>query len=126
MRGCILGFGSIGLRHAQNLSALGHEVSFLRSGKSNLSLSGEQKIWPEFFREEDCLSWKPDFLIVATPTSLHFTGTLFGLVNGLHVYVEKPMATTSKNLSRLIHEAVSRGLLLQMGYHFPRFCVPHT
>lgn len=116
MRACILGFGSIGVRHAKNLTSLGHEVSFLRSGKSSLNQNAKQRVWPEFFQEEDCLRWRPDFLVVATPTSLHYSGALFGLKNGLHVYVEKPMATSSENLLHLIHEAASRGVLLRMGY----------
>lgn len=116
MKACVLGYGSIGKRHASNLSLLGHEVAFLRTGKGTLEMAEEGHNWLEFFRPRDCLNWKPDFLIVCTPTSLHIEGAKFGLQNGMHVYVEKPLAGTPSEIQELVLLAQQNELVLRVGY----------
>lgn len=116
MKACVLGYGSIGRRHALNLSLLGHEVGFLRSGKSKMETSIQEHGWLEFFSPDDCLSWGPEFLVVCTPTSLHLKGVNFGIRHGLHVYVEKPIACTPSEIEELVFIAQQNDLVLRAGY----------
>jgi predicted dehydrogenase len=59
-----------------------------------------------------------DAVVIATPVEHHFDLALAALRAGKHVLVEKPMASTSEQASRLIDEARSRKLVLMVGHTF--------
>ncbi|HEX7317119.1 MAG TPA: Gfo/Idh/MocA family oxidoreductase [Pyrinomonadaceae bacterium] len=53
-----------------------------------------------------------DLVVVASPNRTHLPLALAALRAGLHVVVDKPMATTAEGGRRLIEEAQGRGLML--------------
>src|SRR6478752_5884997 len=55
---------------------------------------------------------KLDAVAIATPVSTHFKLSLAALKAGKHVFVEKPMTTTSAEAQQLIDEASQRKLTL--------------
>lgn len=59
-----------------------------------------------------------DAIIVATPAHLHFEQAKQALLANKHVFVEKPMATTSAEVIELTKIAHSRGLTLMSGHTF--------
>jgi predicted dehydrogenase len=59
-----------------------------------------------------------DAVVIATPVEHHFELALMALKAGKHVLVEKPMAATSEQASRLIDEAQARKLVLMVGHTF--------
>jgi predicted dehydrogenase len=59
-----------------------------------------------------------DAVVIATPVALHFELALAALRAGKHVLVEKPMASTSEEASRLIDEASRRRLVLMVDHTF--------
>jgi predicted dehydrogenase len=68
-----------------------------------------------FPRQEEIYG-KADAAIVAVPTDKHHGVALECLRHGLHVLVEKPIATTLAEADALIAEAGKRGLVLQCGH----------
>ena len=70
---------------------------------------------PAFSRHEDIFG-KADAAIVAVPTDRHHGVALDCLRHGLHVLVEKPIATTLAEADALIAEAEQRRLVLQCGH----------
>lgn len=64
-----------------------------------------------------------DALIVATPHKLHGPQTLAALRKGLHVLVEKPMATDATEAREIVTESQKRGLqvLVPYGWNFMEF-----
>ena len=59
-----------------------------------------------------------DAVVIATPVELHFELAIAALRSGKHVLVEKPMASTSEQASRLIDEAARRRLVLMVDHTF--------
>ncbi|HEU5318239.1 MAG TPA: Gfo/Idh/MocA family oxidoreductase [Chloroflexota bacterium] len=57
-------------------------------------------------------------VVLATPAELHERHALAALEAGKHVFVEKPLATTSAGCERLAAEAERRGLRLMVGHTF--------
>lgn len=59
-----------------------------------------------------------DAVVIATPVSSHFELAMAALKAGKHVLVEKPLASTSDQASRLIDEAAARKLVLLVDHTF--------
>jgi predicted dehydrogenase len=57
-------------------------------------------------------------VIIATPVDTHFELAMAALQAGKHVLVEKPIASSSEQASRLIDEAAKRGLVLMVDHTF--------
>jgi len=93
LKALVVGLGSIGVRHLNNLHTLGvQELGVVRSR----NLLPFQKIVPKditVFQDLDlALSQKFDLVVVANPTSLHLETLIKALKAGSHVYDEKPIA----------------------------------
>ena len=67
----------------------------------------------DLFRNRDV-----DAIAIATPVATHFDLALEALRAGKHVLVEKPIASTSDQASRLIDEAARRKLVLLVDHTF--------
>ena len=59
-----------------------------------------------------------DAIVIATPVSTHFELALQALQAGKHVLVEKPLASSSEEILRLIDEAERRRLILMVDHTF--------
>ena len=59
-----------------------------------------------------------DGIIIATPAHLHFEQAKQALISNKHVFVEKPMATSSAEVEELSEIANSKGLTLMSGHTF--------
>jgi predicted dehydrogenase len=59
-----------------------------------------------------------DVVAVATPVGLHYELSMAALQAGKHVLVEKPMASSTDEASRLIDEAARRQLVLMVDHTF--------
>jgi predicted dehydrogenase len=63
---------------------------------------------------------KVDAAVVATPTQFHHAVALDLLNHGIHLLVEKPLATTVAEADEMVNAAEQRGIILQVG-HIERF-----
>ena len=59
-----------------------------------------------------------DAVVIATPVNTHYRMAAEALTHGKHVFVEKPMATTSIDARDLVDKAEDRGLVLMVGHTF--------
>ena len=102
MKALVVGLGSIGVRHLNNLHTLGiRELAAVRTR----NLPPPAEIIPKdiaIFQDLDlALSQKFDLVVVANPTSLHLETLVRALKAGSHVYVEKPIAHEKRQLPEL-------------------------
>ncbi len=99
MKILIVGLGSIGQRHAACLQKLNDvEIAVLRTKKGTLK---EKSGFTEFYSLDEALTYQPDGVIIANPTSLHVETALPFLQNGIKVLIEKPIAYSSADAEKL-------------------------
>jgi predicted dehydrogenase len=82
----ILGYGSIGRRHANNLNALGHELLIYDSAETSPKVTREGVIYSS------------DAILICTPTERHFDD-LMAVPFDKPVFIEKPIATPGRQLA---------------------------
>ncbi len=107
MKVAVLGQGSIGRRHTENLLALGHEVTVFDP-------LGDVATDPRVHRagSESSALRSSSAAIVASPPSEHLRQARMALDRGIHVLVEKPFAVSAKGAAALAVIARHRGLIL--------------
>ena len=93
----VIGYGSIGKRHCENLIHLGHtDITLLRMQKNNNELELAETVSIENF-----FKTKYDFIIISTPSSLHFEYLKKIIPENINVLVEKPVVTNEKDSLQL-------------------------
>lgn len=96
----VIGFGSIGKRHALNLVTLGQsDITLLREIGS-----GNPYGFQEVSNLKELLSSKIDAIILANPTSMHAAYLHPILDNNLHVLAEKPLVSSEADLKLLVEK----------------------
>ncbi len=119
LNGAIVGLGRMGLTHLAILNthpAIG-QLSVVDSS-SCLGRAIEKQLGLPFYQEVEELLEKarPDFMIIATPTSLHSEMTSAAVRKGVHVFVEKPLSLSVKESTHLVELAAAHGVIAQVGY----------
>ncbi len=117
MRFLVVGTGSIGQRHCRNLVALDHEVLAWDADPGRLREVGAVSGVTAAGGLEEGLAAKPDAALICTPPASHVALACRALAAGAHLFVEKPIAHVSDEVSELIDEAERRGRLLAVGFN---------
>lgn len=111
----IIGLGSIGIRHANELVELGvKKIYALRTNKGSKKLP---KHLAEFItnidNKEDFLNQEIDGYIISNPTSLHIDTINFVSKKNKPVFIEKPLCENQSDIQNLINFS---GELAQVGF----------
>lgn len=101
MKILIVGKGSIGFRHAKIFKSLGCNVSFLRTNKSNI-LDNKKFFFKEYFNIRKLNKKLFDLVCICNPTSLHIKTLQKLLGFSKKFFIEKPVASSEKDLKNLI------------------------
>lgn len=118
MKFLIVGFGSIGRRHFQNLLTLGEkDIVLLRSLKSTIN-TDELKDFLVVKQLEEALSLKPDAVILANPTALHLDVAIPAAKSGCHLFFEKPISDSMKGIDTLFDAVRVGGGKAVIGFQF--------
>ncbi|HEX7054434.1 MAG TPA: Gfo/Idh/MocA family oxidoreductase [Burkholderiales bacterium] len=117
MRAAVIGAGHMGRYHAEKLARIaGVQLAGVVDADAARAQALAAKLGcPSFSHHREILG-KADAAVVAVPTDRHHAVALDCLRHGLHVLVEKPIATTLAEADALIGEAARRGLVLQCGH----------
>ena len=113
----LIGLGKWGKNHLRSLSELDCNlvgISDIDENKKELA----EKYNVDFFQDYKKLVPLVDAIVITTPTDLHYETVCFCLNAGKHVFVEKPIATTSDESKKLTNLAKSKNLILSVGYLF--------
>lgn len=111
MRALVVGYGSIGARHAANLSELGHAVGVVEpdAGRRTAAADTGAEVFEDLTGALG--TFRAEAAIVCTPSNAHVAPALECAGAGLHLFVEKPLATTLDGVDALVAECEARGLV---------------
>jgi len=114
MKFLIIGFGSIGKRHFQNLKNIpGIDVIIYRTYKKEKI---PPNIEPWIFTDiEEAFAQKPDTVIISNPTHLHMQYALLAAEHKCHIFIEKPLSHNMMNVKKLIKLVKENDLITMMG-----------
>ena len=114
---CIIGYGSIGRRHAQNLQKLGVEnILIFRTGKAHPDAPNYDKKLNFFYNFEEVISQKPDAMFICNTTNLHSEYALKAVKNRCHVFIEKPIGNNLNHMEKIKYYLDNYKLISAVGY----------
>ena len=120
MRVLIIGAGSIGRRHINNLNNLGYEdIAVVDISDSNLDYIKENFKVKETFNDfKDALSSKSyDAAFILTPPIYHIPMALELAKKGLDLFIEKPLSHNLEHVDELINVKEDNNLIIMVGYN---------
>jgi len=113
--------GVQGARHAEKIAACPEaEFAFVVDVDAARAQSVAGKVGAEVVPDYRDVIGQVDAAVVSTPASTHLEITKALLENGIHVLLEKPIATTPEEAWELVEVAEQHSVLLQIG-HLERF-----
>ncbi|HKX84529.1 MAG TPA: Gfo/Idh/MocA family oxidoreductase, partial [Pyrinomonadaceae bacterium] len=119
MRTAAIGVGSLGRHHARNYAELAREgrIDYVGACDSNRDTAAEigTANASDFYADWRELLDKVDLVSVATPTETHCEIACAFLERGVHVLVEKPIATKLNEADKMIAAAEKSGARLMVG-----------
>ena len=114
MRMLVIGCGSIGRRHAENLLHLGQQVFIydrdLMKAQELVSKLGTSIY--DFKSHHLAI----DAFIICTPPEYHIPFALEALEHDSHIFIEKPISHKYDGVNELIEQAKAKGKIIQVGY----------
>ena len=121
VRTAVIGVGYLGRFHAQKFASIeAAELIGICDIDDQTGRAVADECSSEFFADYRDLASQVDAVVIAADTAVHFTIAKFFLENDIHVFVEKPMTSTSSEGQELTTLAEARHLKLQVG-HIERF-----
>jgi predicted dehydrogenase len=117
LKALVIGYGSIGKRHIENISRLSeHQIIVCTNRKlDNFLKKNKCKIVTSI---ESGIKEKPDFAIIANVTNLHISAALKLANAGIHFVCEKPLSNNLKNIKKLLNLVKRKKLVTLMGSNF--------
>ena len=118
MKILIVGLGSIGQRHLQNLKRLGVS-DFLAWRVRNLPLPERLSLQELEVHSnlDQALARKPDAVLICNPTSLHLPVAIQAAHAGCHLFIEKPLSHSLDGIDELLSLARGKRLVTLVGFN---------
>jgi len=113
---CVVGYGSIGRRHARNLKKLGVRVVVYRTGMAHPDTPEYDDSLEFYYDFEEVLALNPDAIFICNPTSLHAEFALKAIENRIDFFVEKPVSNQLAGTDVLVRAAREAGVISSVGY----------
>ena len=113
MKIAVVGYGSIGKRHVQNLLSIPN-IKIIICTKQIITNPSPKKI-RVVTSISDCLKEKPDAVIVANVTNLHVQTAIKFANAGVDLFIEKPLSDSLNGTKDLLDMIRKKKLVTQMG-----------
>lgn len=111
----IIGYGSIGERHARNLRSLGVKDLVGYDPSPERTALGRAAGIRMFGSRDEALAQGADAALICTPTAVHAADALAALKTGHQVFIEKPIAATVQDADRVIRAAQKHRKMVVVG-----------
>lgn len=117
----VIGVGSLGFHHARILREVaGAEMVGIHDADEARAAKVAAELGVRAFATVEELAERVEAAVVAVPTTRHCDVALAAIERGVHLLIEKPIATTLAEADRILEAAEGRGLLVATG-HVERF-----
>ncbi len=118
----VIGYGYWGPNIVRNFMANGRSKVVMVCDKSQAALDSARKIYPyiDFTKEPKDIfsSAKIDAVVIVTPAPTHFDMAKQALLNGKHIFVEKPFTVSVAQAEELIELAEKKNLKIMVDHTF--------
>ena len=116
MKIAVIGYGSIGKRHIDNLLHI-KNIKIIICTKQNIKNPNIKKI--KIVKSMlECIKEKPDIGIISNETSKHVKDANELAKQGVDVFIEKPLSNSTKDLKLLKKTIQKQNIVSQMGCNF--------
>ncbi|MFC1801736.1 Gfo/Idh/MocA family protein [Nanoarchaeota archaeon] len=115
----VIGIGSIGKRHIRNLrDILGDDINIVayKISRKGVGILEKELGIKVFFDIDEAFAQKPDFAVIANPTSLHVEYAIKAAEYGCHLFIEKPISDRMNNIEKLRELVKKRKLITFIPY----------
>jgi predicted dehydrogenase len=123
LKAAVIGVGAIGQNHARVYRSI-FGVTLVGVADTNEAAAARVGTFNHvpYYSDVDALlnEQKPDLVTIAVPTSLHYQMGRKLIERGIHVLMEKPIASTLSQAAELVELAAQRRTVLAVG-HIERF-----
>ena len=117
----VLGVGSLGFHHARILREVpGAEMAGVFDDNPARLETVARELGVRAFRSREELLESVDAAVIAVPTTVHTEVALPAIDAGVHLLIEKPIASTLEEAEAIVSAARARNLVVQTG-HVERF-----
>ncbi|MBP7687326.1 MAG: Gfo/Idh/MocA family oxidoreductase [Thermoflexales bacterium] len=122
MRALLVGLGSIGRRHLSNLRQIepGASITVWHQHTRADVVPGADRV---VYSLEAALAEKPEVALIAGPAVTHIETGLALAREGIHLFIEKPLAHDAQQVEALIALCHQSNLIMMVGYNL-RFSAP--
>lgn len=121
LRTAVIGVGYLGRFHAQKYGQLeGSQLVAVVDASAESAQKVATELGVEAATDYRAVLDRVDAISIAVPTPLHHAVAMAALERGVHVLVEKPIATSVAEARDMVAAAARRGCVLQVG-HLERF-----
>lgn len=131
MKALFIGLGGVGQRHLRNLlrlqpdAALGavrhtgrsFEIGYDLKPDYSVDIMEKYRI-ARFASLDEGIAWRPDFAVVASPSSAHLAQVAALVRGGVPVFLEKPISSQAEGLDELLELTRAAGVPVMVGYMF--------
>ncbi len=122
MKFLIIGCGSIGSRHAQNLKKLGIKNIILCDLNIKRAKSLGDKINTNIFYSsyKNAVKENPDITaaIIATPTIFHIDSSIYLAKHNIHLFIEKPLSDSLRKTKEFSSVTKNSKIIVMMGHSY--------
>jgi predicted dehydrogenase len=114
----IIGAGSIGRRHAANLSMLGCSIAVHDVAREHLQTVCKENGYTAVFDLPGALK-TGDFLaaVICTPNNQHISSAMMAVEAGLDIFIEKPLSDSMDGVGDLISSVRRSGCIAMAGFN---------
>ncbi len=117
----IIGLGSIGQYHADQLTSLTAQRDVALAGGMDVAESARQRFETAFdvptFDAHEALYDHVDAVIITTPNRYHEAYAVDALESGLDVLIEKPLAHTIESAQHIVDASQNAASVCRVGFH---------
>lgn len=117
----IVGGGSIGRRHAQNARTLGLRTIICDVDEGRAKKLSEEVNSEKFYTDyKKACEENPEIVaaIIATPSQFHIENAQFLAEKGMHLFIEKPLASGIEGVDDLMSIIESKNIIAMMGQSY--------